>query len=239
MTAAGLLLSLLALAATGEEPKAIAARLLAEGNEAFAEGRAAEALTRYRAAHDAYPSPKIQMNIGEAHLALGQRIAAAHAFEAVVDGLGPDSPVSAAAKKRLAELDAYLGRLTVTSEPSAKLQVNGADRGTTPLTGAILEAGAYDLELSAPDHVIARRSIDVRAGVTATVAITLERVPALVPDPEPDPDDEGVAWWVFAGAGVAAAAAVVAVVIVASSGGDDFLPGGELGRTSLDEWRMR
>lgn len=240
MTAAALVLALLALGAPSEDSKSIAARLLAEGNEAFAAGRAAEALTRYRAAYDAYPSPKIQMNIGEAHLALGQRVAAARAFHAVVDSVPPESPVFAAADKRLAELDAFLGRLTVTSAPEAKLRLDGEERGTTPLVGAILEAGAHDLELNAPDHVKHRRRVTVEAGRSATVAVTLESVPALVPPVQDrEPPNDGVAWWVWAGAGVAAAAAVVAVIVIAAGGGDDFVPGGELGRTSLDEWSMR
>lgn len=239
MIRTALFITLAAFAATGEEDaKSTAARFLAEGNAAFADGRTLDALDKYRAAHAAYPSPKIQMNIGEAHLALRQYVEAQAAFLEVVDGLPGTSPVHVAARQRLEELDAHVGRLTVTSVPDASLRVDDGEPTKTPLVGAPIEAGTHRLELSAPTHVTAVESVTIEGGRTSTVAVKL--VPEIVPPrAEPEPEGEGLAWWVWAGVGVAAAATVATIFVVASGSGDDFTPGGELGRSSLDDWGMR
>lgn len=227
-SAAAVLVALVAFASAGDEGKARAAEHLAAGNAAFEGGRVAEALRAYEEAYALFPSPKIQMNIGEAHHALGDPVAAASAFERVVVGLPEDSPVHRAASERLAELRAEkVGRLTVTSAPVARATLDGAAIGETPIRERWIVVGRHELELSADAHLSVQRAVTVAPGETTTIDVSLPSVAT------PDTSSNKVWWWVGAGAVVVAAAVVVGVV---ATSGDDFLPAGELGRTSLDDW---
>ena len=230
MNALAVVVLLFAAAADGDKDAARA--LLAEGNDLLRDGRPADALERYEAAYDAYASPKILVNIGEALVALERRAEAADTFERALEELEP-SDARDAVQARLDELRRSLGSLVVESTPTSTVSLDGRALGATPLSLPHVEPGTRSLELGAPGHAPARRDVEVREMETTTVAVTLAPLELVTPDPEPEPPSE--TWWLWAGAGVVAAAGVV-VAIVALSGGDDFVPGGELGRSSLDEW---
>jgi len=49
--------------------------------------------------------------------------------------------------------------------------------------------------------------------------------------------DEGVSGWLWVGLGAAAVAGAVVSIVLVTQGGNSFLPSGELGSTSINEWQ--
>lgn len=235
MTAAAVLAALLVVGAA-EDGKETARRLLAEGNELLRAKDAEGALDRYEAAYEAYESPKILVNMGEALTTLGRRADAADVLERAIDDL-EEGPARDAAAGRLAQLRRRLGSLTVSSVPTASVSIDGEAVGSTPFERSHVEPGVYRIALSAPGFVSTNRDVEVVAKEAATVDVALEAIPKeIVTAPvTPDESDDGWIVWAGAGAAVVVVATVVTIVLV-SGGGDDFTPGGELGRTSLDDW---
>src|SRR5262245_35536866 len=99
------------------ERKAEAGKHLQRGNQALEDGDPKEALAAYRAAYDAFPSPKIFFNMAEAHRELNELVEAANLYQRVIAELAPESELVATAKDKLAELDAQLGKISVNTEP--------------------------------------------------------------------------------------------------------------------------
>src|SRR2546429_3454963 len=106
-----------------ESQKLLAARLLDEGVARFDAGDYASALEKFQAAYEAYPSPKIFLNLGEALRRLHRDPAAADAYDRFLTETATAPEVSDA-KKRVAqsaleELRGRLGRLRIDSDLTA------------------------------------------------------------------------------------------------------------------------
>jgi hypothetical protein len=68
------------------------------------------------------------------------------------------------------------GSLFVRSEPAgAKVLVDNKPAGVTPITVLDLTPGSHAVSVTAPDGSNARQSVNVEAGATATLRLTLER----------------------------------------------------------------
>jgi hypothetical protein len=222
-----------------DQAKAEAKKHLEHGNALLLEGKPAEALAAYEAAYAAYPSPKISFSIAEAKLELGRAIEAAEGYERVIRELAPDSPLVLASKEKLAAADARLGRLSIATLPEgAEIEVGGKAIGTAPIDRLRVDPGS--VEVTARLGADARsETIEIAAGEERSVQIDLTPIP---PPPPPIVEEEPITskWWFWTaiGAGVVVAGAAVGVA-VATTGGDDFVPMGELGTTTLDEWSRR
>jgi hypothetical protein len=225
---------LLASSALDGGDKAEAQRLLAEGNALMQAGRAGDALEKYEEAYRAYASPKIQFNVGEALLELGRRAAAADAFASAVEGLDEPSEARAAAAERLAALKTLLGSLEVDSTPTSSVAIDGRAVGATPLAIPHVDPGVYEVTFTR-DGDVESRTVRISAAQATTVSVTFRPEVVVEPPPPPEPPGDDRRWWLYAGAGAAVVVAAVVVVAVLASG-DGFVPGGELGRSSLDDW---
>lgn len=229
-----ILFVLLASATPAAGDKAAAQRLLAEGNALLEGGRAEAALQKYEDAYRAYASPKIQINVGEALLELGRRAAAADAFARAVDGLDAPSKAREAAAERLAGLKVLLGSLEANSTPTSSVAIDGRDLGATPVIAPHVGPGVYEVRFTR-DGEAQSRTVRIVAAQTTTVAVAFG--PKLVVDRvSADPPANVGRGWLYAGVGAAVVVATVIVAAVVLGGADDFVPGGELGRTSLDDW---
>ena len=246
-----MLFALLAVAIMAPN-KEEAGRHLERGNALFEAGNAEAALEAYHDAYAAYPSPKIRFNIAEAYRELDQQVEAAAHYENVIAELDQDSPLVRLSQERLDELDEQLGHLSVVATPDgADILVNGDQVGTSSVSGVRLMPGRLEVTAILGDE---ERGQVVELGPGQRRTLTFELLAIPLPDPDPDPDlapdldpnlvHESQApihkkWWFWAAlaGGVALAAAGVTVAVTAR--GDNFVPGGELGTTSIDQWDQR
>lgn len=270
MRKTGYLLSSILVLSVGLGPRAGAAEgdkqraktLLDEGNAFFAKGAWEDALLRYELAYEAYPSPKILLNMAEAHRSNGAPEKAVRNYERFLTDARDSSKdeVKKQVRDRIAELEGSIGRVSVDSPVSeTQLEIDGDPVGGAPLNRYAVSPGEHELRAEAKDREPSTRSFTVSAGATVAISVEFGDVeeassiaavsdadpgserPELVPSVETSPSaatDEGgltSKWWFWAGLG-AVVVTVAVVGVAASSGGDSFVPTGELGRTSTSEW---
>ena len=145
-------------------------------------------LQAFKDAYAAKPHFAVLYNIAQAHISLGQPVEAMETLLRYLrEGHGqipPEERLQVEAQTRL--LEAFLGELEVTTEPSgALLTVDGRDIGRTPLSEPI--------RLVVGTHKIAA-SLDGRPTVERTVSMEKERryqlylqLPPSPPPPPPPP----------------------------------------------------
>ena len=171
------------LAQVDPELRARAAAHFDRGIEFFNEHRYDAALAELARAYALAPAHQTLYNLARVHAALGHPVEAAHAYarylEEAEDAITP-------ARRREAELALALqrrriGRLLVrTDVPGATLAIDGVDVATAPTSEPIeLGAGSHIVELRAPGHESARRSVAIAGEDTTQIEITLraQRVP--------------------------------------------------------------
>jgi hypothetical protein len=226
------------------DPKQEARNLLNRGNEKFAGGDHAGALADFLAAYEAYPSPKILLNVAEAHRAMDDAVRAVDAYERFLEEASDPGEIEDEVKARIAELASRIGRLTITGDPDAVVLIDGAPpRGNA----AVVAPGLHRVVATRDGHVDFVREVDVSAGKAETVEVTLapmaDATPPIDAPPVVVPIETTVeppiteTWWFWTAivGGAVVVSAVIAGVAV-STGGDDFVPMGELGRSRTSEW---
>jgi hypothetical protein len=229
------------------DARAEAGKQLEAGNRLYEAGKYEEALKRYRAAYDAFPSPKILFNFGEAYFAMGDLVTAAEQYEHLLEEakLEPGATLRQRAEARLAEIDIKLGRLAVDGKPAgARVKIDGEEAGELPLEPVRQTAGAHEVTVEKGGFEPESKTVHVRAGETERVTISLEplginpivKAPVTTKEPETSLTDE---WWFWTAIGVGAIAVISGVALAAGSGGNQQPPSGELGISSLDgdPWR--
>lgn len=245
------------------EAKQRAAKLIDEGNGLFEQKQFEAALKKYEAAYEAYQSPKILLNLAEAHRALGYNDRAARAYEQF---LAETDEGSAAKQRRLAnqrleEILPQLGHIAIESErEGVQVWIDGVEAGRTPLEPIRVEPGRREVRAEAEGFEPFRDHLMVPAGQTEPMKLALvsknqnragmmaldpdrtQTTPSIVAPEEPttvrtEADGEPLTskWWVWAIAGVVVVAGV-GIGIAAASGGDDFVPAGELSPTGTSQW---
>jgi len=147
----------------------------------YANGRYAEAAREFEVALDLYPtSPRLAFNLGRALERAGELHGAVSAYRRYL-GLERD-PAQRAEVERIISalarrLDAHRGQITVRSTPAgARVYVDGRleSKGSTPLR-LDFEPGPHRLRVELDRHLPVTREIEVAAGVSDEVAVTLER----------------------------------------------------------------
>jgi hypothetical protein len=158
-------------------PKAKAQALLTEGSRFYGDGDYASALDKFGAAYQAYPSPKLMFNIGQANRDLSRPVEAREAFEkylATEDD--PTSPTVAEATKSLDELQHKLGRIRVECETAdVEVRLDGKSAGTTPLVNVLWATpGKHQVTANHERSGLALEDVDVKAGVLNVVTLRLQ-----------------------------------------------------------------
>lgn len=223
--------------------KAEARARLDAGNQLLREQRYEGALAEYEAAYRAYPSPKIRLNIAEAHSQLGNWAEAFQNYEAFLGETDASSDLHAAARTRKEELEAKIAFIDVQSPvEGARVRVDGEDLGETPLEPIPVNPGRHTVVAEKDGYQRFETAEVFTSGERKTIALALVPIqvrPTTVTTVEtPAPKDDSSVlekWWFWAiVGGVVVVGAGVA--IAATTGGSDFLPSGELGSSSTSTW---
>lgn len=179
-----------AVAATPEDDaKAHAQSLLKEGNALFARGEKQAALESFLAAYDAFASPKLLFNVGQAHRDLGHKVEAMEAFRRfLAETADPPPQARAEARRAVAALERQLGALEVRCEVAgAAVTVDGRPVGETPIALPIwVMPGAHTVTALKTGFAEATVAASVEAGGRATVDLPLTQAePATGTEPPP------------------------------------------------------
>lgn len=244
-----LFVSLSAQAETEEEAKKRAGALIDDGNRQMGAEHPEQALRSYEQAYEAYPSPKILINLAEAERALGHATQALALFRRFLTEAAPEpgSKLERGVRDRIEDLQKELGFLQlIGAREGTAIRVDGRPAGTLPQEPIPLDPGLHSIETELPGYEPQRTETKVVSGQTvvvelhsipATPAIDATPVPAVVAPAQAGDDVALTARWWFWSAIAVGAAAVATVVVVASTSGGGFLPEGELGATRTSDWR--
>jgi PEGA domain len=141
--------------------------LLAEGLSLMDNGHAQEALAKFEAAYQIVPSPKVLFNMGLAHQALGNRVAALECFEGFLGEL-PDAPEDARtyAERQVQLLRADVSFVDISANaPGAEARIDERLVGLLPLKKAIVvQPGPHVVSIRQGGYEIFRQSIVAVAG---------------------------------------------------------------------------
>jgi hypothetical protein len=244
--------------ARGEErsPKDTASQLVDEGNALVTAKRYDEALDRYRRAYQIFPSPKIFLNIAEAHRAVGRVESALEAYQHFLDDakLSSGSPIAESVRTRMASLKSNSGYLSLTST-AAKVEVtiDQAISVRLPRDPIALLKGKHTIDATAPDKLAQHGEVMIEAGESVSLELHFAEAPRLsvlrdesqAPpvtrvevERERESEESQSGWWMWALVGIAAVAAGGVVIYAATkANGDGFMPMGELGRSNTSTWR--
>ena len=96
----------------------------------------------------------------------------------------PQKRVVSPPKDKISAGVATTGTLKITSTPTdAVVKVDGEYMGTTPLTLTKRKTATYNVTVSAEGYETATRSVTVKAGETASCAVTLKKDLVFIPTP--------------------------------------------------------
>jgi hypothetical protein len=174
-----------------EEGRAEAKRLLRAGTTAYTRHDYSTALADFQKAFAAFPSARIQYNLGQAFRELGRPVEATMAFESfLADADRITSQQRKEAASAIKELESQVARVTlITNVAEVDVFVDGVSRGTTPLPAAVVLApGAHEINLTRTGYTPVRESLTVSAGEQRRASFVLERsgaASAAAPKPAP------------------------------------------------------
>ena len=213
-----------------------AEQLFREGMTAAEQGDLAGAARAFEASYRRNPVPEVAYNLAMCRQELGDSPGAANAFREYATALGTRiTPEQAAdVEAHLGTLLPQVGRLSVeVGESGAVVAVDGSQVGTTPLGPWVaVTPGRHHVTAAKEGFVEASMTVDVLAGETASVALTMAAAPTDGADGE-----SGISPWFWVSVGVTAAAGVGMAV----TGGltlkdkDDYLAGGHTDEGLYDE----
>lgn len=177
-------LALACTVVTASVPERVAAQsadeLLEQGIAERRAGDDAAALTTFRRAYDAAPSPRAAAQLGLVHQALGQWVDA-HARLNEALAASADAWVErnrAALAQALAVVEGEVGTveilITGALPRGARATLGAVEITSFPMTRpVVVVAGEEQLEVAAPGHGTVRRDVRVRAGQLSRVTVEL------------------------------------------------------------------
>lgn len=199
MTTARLVVALAVVAAlsapaVADDPrdKRAATVLLKKGVDLFNAGKHQEALELFQSAYETYKSPKILLNIGTSLAALGRKAEAADAYARYLDAGVADEARDAEVRGLLAELDAGLGRITVTvNQTGGTVSLDERVLGVyqAPLT-VRATPGEHRVSITPAEGKPVATTVTVVAGQTHDVPLQVEVVAATTETPAFDAADD-------------------------------------------------
>jgi tetratricopeptide (TPR) repeat protein len=187
---AALLLALLALQPARADDVAEAKARFRRGVELYRQKKWREAMAEFEAAYRLKPHGAIQFNVAQCRERLADWPGALRSYEDYLREVpaAPDRAAVRASTKRIEERLARAGlqALVVYSDPAgAKVALDGAERGTTPLHLA-LAPGSYALSLSLDGHEPLTEQLAIAATASRVVDVVLRPArPVAAPAPEP------------------------------------------------------
>jgi tetratricopeptide (TPR) repeat protein len=155
--------------------------IVAEGARLFDEGKFAEALARYRAAHALFPSPKLYYNMAFAYRGLGKHAEAIFALERFLRDARDAAP------EHVSEARAEIGRLSrrvafvslASNVAGAEVLLDGSRIGTTPLASRTpVDAGRHEVVLRSTAHGSRARTFTASAGKSIELRVDFEPEPS-------------------------------------------------------------
>lgn len=196
-----LVLSLLMLLASPQaahaEDKAKALKLLSKGDALLERGDRywasnkpekgqqayEQALSLYRQAYDAFPSPKIYYPIAEAEQKLGRFLDAMRHYQAMLKETdNPDPAVVAQVDEAIAEVRKNLSVLELLVEQEgAEVRIDGELIGITPLDGLhYFVPGRLKYSVTLKDYTPTEETLETKRGEKVSRQLNLDPMPVVV-----------------------------------------------------------
>jgi tetratricopeptide (TPR) repeat protein len=203
-----------------QKNKEAARKVFKQADNEYTQGNFEKALVLFKKALLLYRHPSFIFNIAQCHRQLGQYKKALFFYKLYISEK-PDAPNAEEVQERIKEMEqkarakaARSGKLSVTSKPSGAAiyvdRLTGRPVGTTPKVLS-LRAGQRLVVLRAAGHREVRRTVTIKAGEIAQLAVTLPRLKKRTPRPR-----FYKTWWFWTGAsvtiGLAGAAAATGVL---------------------------
>ncbi len=239
-----------------------ARELLDQGNELLERGDADGAIEKFQAALRAYRSPKIHVNLAEAHRVAGRPAQAVRHYE-IFMARGTSKPsVLRKIEKRARELEQSIGRIELDGElDGATVNVGGWRAPWRSGWRIPVDPGRHLVVVSKDGRADFESNVEIAAGQLEKLDVELaakEETPPLdlaaraTPPPtspppsattatmSPGDDDKPLTkqWWFWAGVGGAIVAVVTIGLVAGNTGGDDRLPMGDLSSNTSDWGRL-
>lgn len=174
--AALLVVVVLAAPARSLAQRARAAQLYERGASAFYHGRYEQAADLLNQSIEAEESDVARFMLGHAYRALGRLPEALTSYERALAILDSNGGISESeVREAISRVREDVATVTFTVTPDgARITVDGRLVGQAPLPGPVpLLAGRRAVEVSAPGHVTQHRELEVIAGESPTIEITL------------------------------------------------------------------
>lgn len=177
-------LSCVSITALAADPaanaKAEAAQRFDRGLKLFDEGDNAGALAEFKQVYATMPNPVVLYNIGLVYAAMGRPVEAVDSLKGVVNESSLSKLQHERAVSTLADQQARIGRLNITTLPSgARISIDNVDVATTPLSAPLrVAAGSHVVGAVAAGFALARKEVVVAGDADATVDFQLVRADA-------------------------------------------------------------
>ncbi len=172
----------IAEAQTAKE-KSRASALLKEGAALLGDKEYEEALTKFEAAYDVVPSPKILFNVGLANEGLARPVRALRAFNDYLAGATSDTVQRRKeATEHIVVLKTKVALVMIQADvDGAQVSVDGEDSGTTPLPNALaVEPGNHQIVVQASTGKPWTKAIKALAGSTMRLEAAVKDAPTSV-----------------------------------------------------------
>jgi hypothetical protein len=226
LTVATLLTASVAYADSPNPKRARAEALMKEGVALDAKGQKTEALARFRAAYDAFPTPNILFAVGMAERDVGESLSAIRHLREAMKKETLDPQYAEKGKGYIRELEAKLGRVVLKAPAGTTLRIDDVTYEGSLQEPIDLDVGAHTL-LASRDAKEQKVTVTSAAGKEETVTISFEPPPASAPPPAPlasappvaPPTEPHAGGWstgkivLVAGLGAGAVAGAVAAVV--------------------------
>jgi tetratricopeptide (TPR) repeat protein len=183
-------------------------------------GRFADAAREFEEAYRLSQRTELLYNMGKAYDGLSDSARALVAYRRFIEAF-PSTPDAAVVRRRIAQLEGSVGRLSVTSTvPGARLEVDELPVGELPLSKPIeLNPGDHALVLSKEGYRTVRQRIAVSAGSLQQLELPLEsltRVQLKVVEVERPRKPLVKQWWLWTLVGVVAVGGATTAAVLAT-----------------------
>lgn len=141
------------------------------------------ALVEFKRAHDIAPNPTVLYNIGQTYYQLQNYAAALTTLDRYLAEAGPGAPHRSDVEQTVDTLQSRVGKIAVTASADYEIAIDDEPVGKTPLREPLLVSiGRRKVTALRDDRVVETRFVDVAAGDTVQLQLSLEdtggRLPA-------------------------------------------------------------
>jgi hypothetical protein len=171
----GLLFCLVSARASAGDARKEAADRFDRGLHLFNEGDNAGALLEFKRAYELSGERSILINVGLVHAEMGRPVDAVEALDrALAQPAGIPAAQVERARRVRDEQQVRIGRLLVTTNVPAQLEIDNLTTGHTPMTAPLaVSSGLRLLGVVAPGHVPIRLEISVTGGQQTETSVEL------------------------------------------------------------------